>query len=144
MSPETQEILMSHLNELESIAHPKVPVTEQSEAAKLKQSVGQLRDLTNKKKQVQAKVDSFKKKYKATLTELQDIQNEIEKVQKILKDSTDNYANCLKRWRMKQSSEPQDTLLGLPTCPCGMGPGSILPKPIFFGSPYKQHTSSTS
>ena len=36
-------------------------------------------------------MDPYKEMYKATLTELQDIQNEIEKVQKILKDSTNNY-----------------------------------------------------
>ena len=112
---------MMHLSELpadikakvEGIVQPKIPVTEQSEAARLKQSVGQLRDLTNKKQQVQAKVDSYKELYKATLTELQEIQLEIEKVQKTLKDSTDNYAKLLED--VKIETEPQDTLLGLPS-----------------------------
>ena len=119
--PDLKEILMMHLSELpadikakvEGIVQPKTPVTEQSEAARLKQSVGQLRDLTNKKQQVQAKVDSYKELYKATLNELQEIQMEIEKVQKTLKDSTDNYAKLLED--VKIETEPQDTLLGLPS-----------------------------
>ena len=120
--PDLKEILMSHFSELpadskakvESIVHPKEPVTEQTEAAKLKQSVGQLRDLTKKKKkQVQPKMNSYKEMYKATLNELQENQNDIEKVQKTLKDLTDSYAKLIED--VTAESESQDTLLGLPT-----------------------------
>ena len=119
--PDLKEILMMHMSELpaeikakvEGIVQPKTPVTEQSEAARLKQYVGQLRDLTNKKQQVQAKVDSYKDLYKATFTELQEIQMEIEKVQKTLKDSTDTYAKFVED--VKIETEPQDTMLGLPS-----------------------------
>ena len=101
--PELADILKEHIDllpdtikaQVEKIVKPTVEITPKTEALKLKATAGHLRDLTHKKAQIQTKVDTLKDQYKQALQELQDIQLEVERIQKELKDTTEQYAKLM-------------------------------------------------
>ena len=119
--PDLKEILLQHLGQLpvdvkakvEGLLQPQEVKTEQTAAQQLKQTVGHLRDLTNRRQQVQVKVDSFKEQYKAALTEFQDLQAEIDKAQQALKQSTDKYAQLIAEVKLEADNESKETLVGM-------------------------------
>lgn len=74
---------------VEKIVVPDKP--EPTLATKLKQSVGALRQLTDKKAAIQARADAVKSQYTALLQELKDLQSKIENAQKDLQQATTLY-----------------------------------------------------
>ena len=119
--PDLKEIILQHLGQLpvdvkqkvEGLLQPPEVKTEQTAAQKLKQTAGHLRDLTNRRQQVQVKVDSFKEQYKAALTEFQELQVEIDKAQQELKQSTEKYAQLIAEVKVEAEAENQETLVGM-------------------------------
>ena len=110
-----KEILKQHLaalpeglkSQLEGIIHPKVETTEKSAAAKMKASIGTLRDLSNRRDGAQAKVDQSKEQYKTALQDLQDLQKQIDLTQEELKQTTAEYARIAMQKKIEEI--PMDT-----------------------------------
>lgn len=80
---------------VEKIVEPERP--EPTLATKLKQSVGALRQLTDKKAAIQTKADAVKSQYTALLQELKDLQGKIESAQKDLQQATTLYNQQLEK-----------------------------------------------
>ena len=95
--PDLPTLLKEHLASLpsdlkeavEKIVEPSKP--EPTIATKLKQSVGTLKQLTEKKAMLQSKADAVKQQYSALLQELKDLQAKIEGAQKELQEHTAQY-----------------------------------------------------
>ena len=98
--------------QIERVLQPKEEITEKGETQKLKTAVGHLRDLTNRKLQIQSKVDNLKEQYRVALQELQDIQSEIDTTQKDLKTATEQYAKLVE---VKDEHGPTETQVGVDT-----------------------------
>ena len=87
--PDLQTILKEHLQSLpadlkeavEKVVEPNKP--ELPLAAQLKQSVGTLKQLSEKKAAPQTKADAVKTQYSALLQELKDLQGKIESAQEL-------------------------------------------------------------
>ena len=94
-------------SQLEGIIHPKVETTEKSAAAKMKASIGTLRDLSNRRDGAQAKVDQSKDQYKTALQDLQDLQKQIDLTQEELKQTTAEYARIAMEKKIEEI--PMDT-----------------------------------
>ena len=107
--PDLQTLLKEHLSSLpsdlkdavEKIVEPTKQ--EPTIATKLKQSVGTLKQLTEKKASLQAKADGVKQQYSALLQELKELQTKIEGAQKELQDNTTQYNKQLEQ--DKQAAE---------------------------------------
>ena len=80
---------------VEKIVEPEKQ--EPTLAAKLKLSVGALRQLTDKKAAIQTKADAVKTQYTALLQELKDLQGKIEAAQKDLQQATTMYNQELEK-----------------------------------------------
>ena len=80
---------------VEKIVEPEKP--EPTLASKLKQSVGALRQLTDKKAAIQTKADAVKSQYTALLQELKELQGKIEAAQKDLQQATSMYNQQLEK-----------------------------------------------
>ena len=80
---------------VEKIVEPEKP--EPTLASKLKQSVGALRQLTDKKAAIQTKADAVKSPYTALLQELKELQGKIESAQKDLQQATSMYNQQLEK-----------------------------------------------
>ena len=95
--PDLPSLIKEHLQSLpqdlkaavEKIVVPDKP--EPTLATKLKQSVGALRQLTDKKAAIQSKADAVKAQYTALLQELKELQSKIESAQKDLQQATTLY-----------------------------------------------------
>ena len=88
--------LPSDLKEaVEKLVEPDKP--EPTLATKLKQSVGNLKQLAEKKAVLQQKADAVKAQYTALLQELKDMQNKIEQAQKELQETTTKYNQQLEK-----------------------------------------------
>ena len=106
-----KEILKQHLaalpeglkSQLEGIIHPKVENTEKSAAAKMKASIGTLRDLSNRRDGAQAKVDQSKEQYRIALQDLQDLQKQIDQTQEDLKQTTAEYARIAMEKKIEET-----------------------------------------
>ena len=72
-------------------------------ASKLKQSVGTLKQLAERKATLQTKADAVKQQYSALLQELKDLQTKIEGAQKELQENTAQYNQQLEQ--DKQAAE---------------------------------------
>ena len=101
--PDLPTLLKEHLSSLpsdlkdavEKIVEPTKQ--EPTIATKLKQSVGTLKQLTEKKASLQAKADGVKQQYSALLQELKELQTKIEGAQKELQDNTTQYNKQLEQ-----------------------------------------------
>ena len=106
-----KEILKQHLaalpeglkSQLEGIIQPKVEHNEKTTAAKMKASIGALRDLSNRRDGAQAKVDQSKEQYRTALQDLQDLQKQIDLTQEELKQTTAEYAKLAMEKRMEET-----------------------------------------
>ena len=107
--PDLQTLLKERLSSLpsdlkdavEKIVEPAKQ--EPTIATKLKQSVGTLKQSTEKKASLQAKADGVKQQYSALLQELKELQTKIEGAQKELQDNTTQYNKQLEQ--DKQTAE---------------------------------------
>ena len=106
-----KEILKQHLaalpeglkSQLEGIIQPKAENTEKTAAAKMKASIGTLRDLSNRRDGAQAKVDQSKEQYKMALQDLQDLQKQIDQTQEELKQTTAEYARIAMEKKIEET-----------------------------------------
>ena len=107
--PDLPSLIKEHLQSLpqdlkaavEKIVEPVKP--EPTLTTKLKQSVGTLRQLADRKSAIQAKADAVKAQYTSLLQELKDVQSKIESAQKELQQSTELYNQQLEK--EKQASD---------------------------------------
>lgn len=100
-SPET--VLKAHLQSLpsevkEAVENLMTPVKDEPKdvTTKLKATVGELRQLSNKKAGLQKRVDTAKEQYKLLLDELKTVQEMIDKEQQQLTAQSEAYAKLLK------------------------------------------------
>lgn len=89
---------------VEKIVEPAKP--EPTLTTKLKQAVGTLKQLSEKKAALQAKTDSVKAQYSQLLQELKEMQNKIETTQKDLQNTTMWYNQQLEK--DKQTAETDE------------------------------------
>ena len=102
--------LPSDLKEaVEKLVEPDKP--EPTLATKLKQSVGNLKQLAEKKAVLQQKADAVKAQYTALLQELKDMQNKIEQAQKELQETTTKYNQQLEKEKNEAVDDDQDFTL---------------------------------
>ena len=102
--------LPSDLKEaVEKLVEPDKP--EPTLATKLKQSVGNLKQLAEKKAVLQQKADAVKAQYTALLQELKDMQNKIEQAQKELQETTTKYNQQLEKEKNEAVDADQDFTL---------------------------------
>ena len=102
--------LPSDLKEaVEKLVEPDKP--EPTLATKLKQSVGNLKQLAEKKAVLQQKADAVKAQYTALLQELKDMQNKIEQAQKELQETTTKYNQQLEKEKNEAVDAEQDFTL---------------------------------
>ena len=107
--PDLPSLIKEHLQSLpqdlkaavEKIVEPVKP--EPTLTTKLKQSVGTLRQLSDRKSAIQAKADAVKAQYTSLLQELKEVQSKIEAAQKELQQSTELYNQQLEK--EKQASD---------------------------------------
>ena len=101
--PDLPSLIKEHLQSLpqdlkaavEKIVEPEKP--EPTPATKLKQSVGALRQLSDRKSAIQAKADAVKSQYTSLLQELKELQGKIEAAQKELQQTTELYNQQLEK-----------------------------------------------
>ena len=79
-------------------------------ASKVKQAVGTLKQLSEKKTSLQNKVDTVKAQYTQLLQELKDLQGRIEIVQKELQNTTTQYNQQLEQEKQKDAEEMAEEL----------------------------------
>ena len=98
-----EEILKAHLEALpkevkEAVESLVTPVKQEPKevTTKLKATVGELRQLSNKKAGLQKRVDNAKDQYKLLLDELKVVQEQIDKEQQQLSAQSEAYAKLLK------------------------------------------------
>ena len=96
--PELKDVLKSHMEALPQQVQDLVnklttpePCTEREIAAKLKGRVTELKNLSTRKTQLQAKIDNVKAQYAALLTDMQELQTKLTEGQQSLKSLSDDY-----------------------------------------------------
>ena len=80
-------------------------------ATKLKQSVGHLKQLAEKKAAPQQKADAVKAQYTALLQELKEMQTKIESAQKELQDTTTLYNQQIEKEKNEAAAEDEEFTL---------------------------------
>ena len=100
--PELKDVLKSHMEALPQQVQDLVnkltapePCTEREIAAKLKGRVTELKNLSMKKTQLQAKIDNVKAQYAALLTDMQKLQSKLTEGQQSLKSLSDDYMKAV-------------------------------------------------
>ena len=109
-----QAIVVEHLEslpadlkaQLQGVLKPKEDEDEKSTAQKLKQQVGQLKDLTNRRENAQAKVNLTKESYKAALADFQELQQQLDKAQEALKASAEQYSKLMLERKIEVEPSP--------------------------------------
>ena len=79
-------------------------------ATKVKQAVGTLKQLTERKNSLQTKVDSVKAQYTQLLQDLKELQGKIEVVQKELQTTTQQYNQQLEQEKQKDAETMAEDL----------------------------------
>ena len=92
--------------QLEQILNPKEQDTEKTAAQKLKMKIGVLKDLTHRRDMAQTKTDQAKENYKTALTDLQELQAQLEKEQAQLKETTEQYAKLALEHKIEEPPQP--------------------------------------
>ena len=100
--PELKDVLKSHMEALPQQVQDLVtklttpePCTEREIAAKLKGRVTELKNLSMRKTQLQAKIDNVKAQYAALLTDMQELQTKLTEGQQALKTLSDDYMKAV-------------------------------------------------
>ena len=100
--PELKDVLKSHMEALPQQVQDLVnklttpePYTEREIAAKLKGRVTELKNLSMRKTQLQAKIDNVKAQYAALLTDMQELQGKLTEGQQSLKTLSDDYMKAV-------------------------------------------------
>ena len=100
--PELKDVLKSHMEALPQQVQDLVnkltapePCTEREIAAKLKGRVTELKNLSMKKTQLQAKIDNVKAQYAALLSDMQELQTKLTEGQQSLKSLSEDYMKAV-------------------------------------------------
>ena len=100
--PELKDVLKSHMESLPQQVQDLVnklttpePCTEKEIAGKLKGRVTELKNLSMRKTQLQAKIDNVKAQYAALLTDMQELQTKLTEGQQSLKSLSDDYMKAV-------------------------------------------------
>ena len=110
--PDLPKLIKEHLQslpvelkeEVEKIIEP--PKVEPPLNQKLKQAVGTLKQLSEKKAAVQTKADNIKQQYTQLLQELKETQTKIEAAQKDLQETTNLYNQQLEKDKQVEDEQP--------------------------------------
>lgn len=111
--PDLPTLIKEHLQSLptdlkeavEKLVEPTKP--EPTLATKLKQSVGQLKQLAEKKAAIQQKADAVKSQYTALLQELKETQTKIDSAQQELQQKTQQYSQQLEKEKQEVAEEDE-------------------------------------
>ena len=117
--PATQDLpslIKEHLQSLpaelkeavEKIVEPEKP--EPTLSSKVKQAVGTLKQLSEKKASLQIKADAVKAQYTQLLQDLKELQGKIEVAQKELQTTTQQYNQQLEQEKQKDAEEMEEEL----------------------------------
>lgn len=113
-----EEILKAHIEALpkevkEAVETLVAPVKQEPKdvTTQLKTTVGELRQLSNKKAGLQKRVDHAKDQYKTLLEELKLVQEQIDKEQKQLSAQSEAYAKLLKEETVVAADEGQEAVV---------------------------------
>ena len=116
VTPDLPSLIKEHLQSLpadlkeavEKIVEPDKP--EPTMATKVKQAVGILKQLTERKNSLQTKVDSVKAQYTQLLQDLKELQGKIEVAQKELQSTTQQYNQQLEQEKQKDAETKAEDL----------------------------------
>ena len=116
MTPDLPSLIKEHLQSLpadlkeavEKIVEPEKP--EPTMASKVKQAVGTLKQLSERKTSLQAKVDAVKAQHTQLLQGLKDLQGKIEVAQKELQTTTQQYNQQLEQEKQKDAESMAEDL----------------------------------
>ena len=109
-APDLPTLIKEHLQSLPSKLKEAVekivePKSEPPLNQKLKQAVGALKQLSEKKAAIQVKADNIKQQYTQLLQDLKDIQAKIETAQKELQETTHLYSQQLEKDKQTQDED---------------------------------------
>ena len=114
--PELTELLKSHMTALPQEVQDAVtkltqpiPDSEKELAQKLKAQVGDLKSVSIKKNQLQAKLDQVKAQYASMLQDMQDLQSKLNEGQQRLKTLSEQYMKVTNQTPMPAGLEPEAT-----------------------------------
>ena len=114
--PDLPTLIKEHLQSLPTELKEEVEKIIEPQKAepplnqKLKQAVGTLKQLSEKKAAVQAKADNIKQQYTALLQELKDTQVKIEAAQKDLQETTTRYNQQLEKDKVEDEAHLPEEL----------------------------------
>ena len=116
VAPDLPSLIKEHLQSLpaelkeavEKIVEPEKP--EPTMASKVKQAVGTLKQLSERKTSLQAKVDAVKIQYTQLLQDLKELQGKIEVAQKELQSTTQQYNQQLEQEKQKDAETTAEDL----------------------------------
>ena len=116
VAPDLPSLIKEHLQSLPGdlkeavvkIVEPEKP--EPTLASKVKQAVGTLKQLSEKKASLQAKADAVKQQYTQLLHDLKELQGKIEVAQKELQTTTQQYNQQLEQEKQADADETADEL----------------------------------
>ena len=116
VAPDLSSLIKEHLQSLPAdlkeavvkIVEPEKP--EPTLASKVKQAVGTLKQLSEKKASLQSKADAVKQQYTQLLQDLKELQGKIEVAQKELQNTTQQYNQKLEQEKQADAEEMAEEL----------------------------------
>ena len=116
VAPDLPSLIKEHLQSLPAdlkeavvkIVEPETP--EPTLASKVKQAVGTLKQLSEKKASLQSKADAVKLQYTQLLEDLKELQGKIEVAQKELQSTTQQYNQQLEQEKQSDAEETAEDL----------------------------------
>lgn len=116
VAPDLPSLIKEHLQSLPAdlkeavvkIVEPEKP--EPTLASKVKQAVGTLKQLSEKKASLQSKADAVKLQYTQLLEDLKELQGKIEVAQKELQSTTQQYNQQLEQEKQNDAEETAEDL----------------------------------
>ena len=116
VAPDLPSLIKEHLQSLPAdlkeavvkIVEPETP--EPTLASKVKQAVGTLKQLSEKKASLQSKADAVKLQYTQLLEDLKELQGKIEVAQKELQSTTQQYNQQLEQEKQNDAEETAEDL----------------------------------
>ena len=116
VAPDLPSLIKEHLQSLPAdlkeavvkIVEPEKP--EPTLASKVKQAVGTLKQLSEKKASLQSKADAVKQQYTQLLQDLKELQGKIEVAQKELQTTTQQYNQQLEQEKQADADETAEEL----------------------------------